>query len=83
MPLSTECAAALLSFRYPSIILGIQEREKRPHEKYQLGTRDCGRSEIAWKGGLLFNPLADHLANPGSTSPYKQSLSVQRTIEDY
>ena len=29
--------------------LGIQEREKRPHKKYQLGTRDCGRSKIAWK----------------------------------
>ena len=30
--------------------LGIQEGEKRPHKKYQLdGTRDCGRSKIAWK----------------------------------
>ena len=43
-----------------NIILDIQEREKRPHKKYQLEMRDCGCSKIAWSRyhhtiGLLSN----------------------------
>ena len=58
-------------------------KRKATTQEISTGTRDCGRSKIAWKGGLLFYPLANHLANPGFHIPYKQSLGVQRTIEDY
>ena len=66
-----------------NIILGIQEREKPPHKKYKLGTRDCGRSKIAWKGGCFLTLWRITSPTQGPTSPYKQSLSVQKTIEDY